>query len=140
MWVITAWNWIKENTWAAWTALGAIITATIAIVVATSGDDEVLEETLKKKKESDDDRAKTATEQREIVEQFHRMTEEIKKEAKKKERELSDRQEKDLEEMTEKFKSAKTPEDMKEVVKAVKKAFPELTAVPLDSLVEVHDD
>ena len=140
MWVLTAWNWLKENTWAAWTALGAFISAAIAIFIATSGDDEVAELALKNKKESDKDRAETDKQQREIVEEFHRVTDAIREEAARKEKELTKKQKKDLDEKIKKFAEAETPEQMNEVVKEVKDNFPELSAVPLDSLVEVHDD
>ena len=140
MWVIKAWNWLKENSWAAWTALGATISAAIAIFLATAGDDEVLEKALENKKESDEDKAKTDKEKLERIEEFHRATEEIIKEAERKKQELTEKEKEALEEKKKLYADADTPEKRKKVIDDVKDSFPELNFVPLDSIAKVEDN
>ena len=140
VWIVNAYKWLKENTWAAWTALGALGSAAIAIFLATSRDDEIKEKLLENKKLSDEARAQADRERLERVEEFHRATEEIVKDAERKKKELTKKEKEVLDEKKKLYAEADTPEKRMKVIEDVKDSFPDLNFVPLDSIAVVSDD
>ena len=118
--------------------LGAFIAAFLSF--GSHGSSKIAALVLKNKKSSDNDKRKSFEDKIKRVKEFQEIHDDIIAESNKKEKEITEEQNKELERRRKEYFNADTPEKRKKVIEDIEKNFGKLNYVPLDSIAKVENN
>ena len=131
-------KFLKDNFFAMFALLGAFIAAFLSF--GSSGSNKIAALVLKNKKRSDNDKRKSFEDKIKRVKEFQEIHDDIIAESNKKEKEITEEQNKELERRRKEYFNADTPEKRKKVIEDIEKNFGKLNYVPLDSIAKVENN
>lgn len=131
-------KFLKDNFFAMFALLGAFIAAFLSF--GSSGSNKIAALVLKNKKSSDNDKRKSFEDKIKRLEEFQEIHDDIIAESNKKEKEITEEQNKELERRRKEYFNANTPEQRKKVIEDIEKNFGKLNYVPLDSIAKVENN
>ena len=135
IWIVNAYNWVKENLFIVGAAIGGAVTLLVAFLLNR---DDSTETVLEHNRESNDARREKAREIAERTEQFATELDTIRREAQAAGEALSQEQEKAFVERLEAFSSATTDEQRKEIAEDIQEQFPFLNRVDASAFGKVE--
>ena len=135
IWIVNAYNWVKENLFIVGAAIGGAVTLLVAFLLNR---DDSTETVLEHNRESNDARREKDREIAERIEQFATELDTIRREAQAAGEALSQEQEKAFVERLEAFSSATTDEQRKEIAEDIQEQFPFLNRVDASAFGKVE--
>jgi len=135
IWIVNAYNWVKENLFIVGAAIGGAVTLLVAFLLNR---DDSTETVLEHNRESNDARREKDREIAERTEQFATELDTIRREAQAAGEALSQEQEKAFVERLEAFSSATTDEQRKEIAEDIQEQFPFLNRVDASAFGKVE--
>ena len=131
-------KFLKDNFFAMFALIGAFIAAFLSF--GSHGSNKIAALILKNKKKSDNEKRKSFEDKIKRVKEFQEIHDDIIAESNKKEKEITEEQNKELERRRKEYFNADTPEKRKKVIEDIEKNFGKLNYVPLDSIAKVENN